>query len=117
MPFFGDAGFDIVFDGSCLHCIIGEDLALCLAEVRRILRPNGVFIVSTMCGLPRSGEAKARFDSRVERLLEKGTPYRTLKPLAYLLQELTGAGFRVESHAVSINSWWDHATIVCRMLP
>jgi ubiquinone/menaquinone biosynthesis C-methylase UbiE len=115
VPFIPDASFDIVMDGSCLHCLIGCYRTRCLQEVRRILRPDGVFVVSTMCGLPKSDEAKARFDPINEQLLQNGCPYRTLKPLTDIARELMDAGFEVRDSAVSVNSWWDHATIVCRM--
>jgi len=115
MPFFADGSFDIVFDGSCLHCIVGEDRARCLGEVRRILRPGGVFVVSSMCGPPKSNEAKARFDPKTGCLMEDGKPYRTLKPLADLVREVSDAGFAVQGHGLSINPWWDHVTMTCRI--
>jgi ubiquinone/menaquinone biosynthesis C-methylase UbiE len=115
MPFFETASFDIVFDGACLHCLIGEDRKRCLAEVRRILRPSGVFIVSSMCGLPKSEDAKVQFDQTSRCLMKDGKPYRTLKPLANLVDEVSNAGFTVESHALSANPWWDHVTMICRI--
>jgi ubiquinone/menaquinone biosynthesis C-methylase UbiE len=113
MPFFDDDRFDIVIDGSCLHCLIGDDRARCLVEVRRILRPDGVFIVSSMCGLPKSDDAQARFDPQTDCLIESGEPYRTLKPLAEIERELLDAGFAVKDRSVAVNQWWDHATLVC----
>jgi ubiquinone/menaquinone biosynthesis C-methylase UbiE len=113
MPGFADSSFDIVFDGSCLHCLIGSDRASCLAEVRRILQADGVFVVSSMCGEPRSDDAKARFDPRTHCLMQDGQPYRTLKPLAALEAELADAEFAVRDRSVRVNPWWDHATLVC----
>jgi SAM-dependent methyltransferase len=113
MPFFGENAFDVVIDGSCLHCLIGDQRSRCLAEVRRILRHAGLFIVSSMCGAPRSDEAKARFDHEAKQLLQDGVPYRTLKPLEELEDEVTGAGFAVQERRLSVNSWWDHVTLVC----
>lgn len=115
MTFFPERSFDIAVDGSCLHCLIGSDRARCLREVRRILRPGGVFVVSSMCGLPKSDEAKARFDPLTGHLLENGRPYRTLRLLPDLVQELEDAGFGVQNTQVGVNPWWDHATMVCRI--
>jgi ubiquinone/menaquinone biosynthesis C-methylase UbiE len=114
MPFFAESFFDVVIDGSCLHCLIGNDRARCLGEVRRILRCEGVFIVSSMCGLPKSEEAKARFDPQTGHLLENGRAYRTLKPLADIASELMEQGFEVRDSRLSVNPWWDHVTMTCR---
>jgi len=82
MPFFEDGAFDIVFDGSCLHCLIGDERAQCLAEVRRILRIDWAFVVSSMCGEPKSDAPRARFDPKTNCLFEDSEPCRTLKPAA-----------------------------------
>lgn len=88
MPFYGDGRFDAVIDGNCLHCLIGADRARALVEVRRILRPSGVFVVSTMCGEPRSEEARARFHVRTRCLVQNGRPYRTLLPADEIVREM-----------------------------
>lgn len=113
MPFFGESVFDVVVDGSCLHCLVGGQRSRCLVEVRRILRQQGLFIVSSMCGAPKSDEAKAHFDEEAKQLLQNGVPYRTLKPLDELEDEVTGAGFAVRHRRINVNSWWDHVTLVC----
>lgn len=115
MPFFPERFFDVVIDGSCLHCLIGNDRTRCLGEVRRILRSEGVFVVSSMCGLPKSDEAKARFDPLTGHLMESGRPYRTLKPLEDLVYQLVNSGFEVQDSRLSVNPWWDHVTMVCRI--
>lgn len=38
-----DGTFDIVVDGHCLHCIIGDDRSEVLKETYRVLKPNGIF--------------------------------------------------------------------------
>jgi SAM-dependent methyltransferase len=115
MPFHADGAFDAVLDSACLHCLIGPARRRCLAEVRRILRPAGVFVVSSMVGPPRSAEALAGFDATVGHLLKNGTPYRTLKPLEALIAELVATGFNACTHDVAANPWWDHATLICRL--
>ena len=113
MPWFAEKSFDVVIDGACLHCLIGNDRARCLQEIRRILRPQGVFVVSSMCGLPKSDDAKASFDSRTGHLLRDGRPYRTLKPLDELARQLSASGFDVQDTKLRINPWWDHVTMAC----
>jgi ubiquinone/menaquinone biosynthesis C-methylase UbiE len=115
MSMLNDASFDAVMDGQCLHCLIGDDRAACLKEVRRILSPSGVFVVSSMCGAPKSEEAKVSFDAASRSLKKDGEAYRTLKPLNELCSELTNAGFTVTDAKVTVNAWWDHATIACRV--
>ena len=114
MPFLGDASFDLVADGACLHCLLGSDRASCLAEVMRVLRPAGTLIVSSMCGPPRSPEALLRYNQDHEVLMENGEACRTMRSLPTLCLELTRAGFVVESHIVNANPWWDHAIVACR---
>jgi 2-polyprenyl-3-methyl-5-hydroxy-6-metoxy-1,4-benzoquinol methylase len=115
MPFFSQESFDVVIDGACLHCLIGNDRIRCLREVRRILRSDGVFVVSSMCGLLKSDDAKTRFDPDTGHLLQDGQPYRTLKPLTEIACELMAAGFEVQDTWLSDNPWWDHVTIICRI--
>jgi ubiquinone/menaquinone biosynthesis C-methylase UbiE len=116
MPSFEDGTFDAVIDGNCLHCVIGNDRARCLAEVRRVLRAGGIFVVSTMCGEPKSEEARAQFNPQAHLLMTDSIPYRTLKPIRALKDELAQAGFQELSSRVSTNPWWDHLTMVTRMV-
>ena len=52
-----DRTFDLALDGHCLHCITDRrDRKAFLGNVRRLLRPGGVFIVLTMCGPVDRGE-------------------------------------------------------------
>lgn len=107
-----DRSFDLVIDGNCLHCIIGDDRTRCLSEVSRVLRSGGTFVVSTMCGEPRSTEARERFDRPTGVLLERGRPYRTLKPREEIEAEVRQAGLRIMDSRVSVNPWWDHLTLM-----
>lgn len=113
LPQCDDAMFDLIVDGSCLHCLIGDARQRCLAEVRRLLKPTGYFVISSMCGLPRYAGDIAAYDSDQQCLLRQGQAWRTLKPLADLLEEVQNAQFVVHASQVNENPWWDHATIVC----
>ncbi len=44
-----DSMFELIIDGSCLHCLIDDDRILFFAEVRRLLKPDGLFVISSMC--------------------------------------------------------------------
>jgi SAM-dependent methyltransferase len=112
MPACADNAFDVAIDGNCLHCLIGRDRAACLAEVRRVVRAGGVFVVSTMCGEPKSAAARARFDPAARCLMEDGKPARALLEAAAIVAEVEAAGFRAVAQQVRANSWWDHLTLL-----
>jgi len=115
MPDLDDNRFALIVDGNSFHCMIGDDRALYLAEVRRLLKTGGRFILSSMCGEPRSEEARARFNAASHHLFEDGKPARTLAPIEDLMRELRGAGLSVVWKQVAENPWWDHITAVARV--
>jgi SAM-dependent methyltransferase len=73
---FGDEGFDAVIDGHCLHCIIGEDRARCLAAAWRVLKPGGVLVVLTMCGAVLDERTGSLFDPITGCVVVDGRPMR-----------------------------------------
>jgi SAM-dependent methyltransferase len=46
---FADDAFDFVYDSHLLHCIIGDDRAKLFESVHRVMKPDGYFLVDTMC--------------------------------------------------------------------
>lgn len=108
-----DSAFELIIDGSCLHCLIEDARHLCFAEVRRLLKPEGRFVISSMCGMPRYSKDISAYDPIGHHLLKEGKPWRTLKPLQALLNEVRDEQFNVLEMSVNENSWWDHATLVC----
>ncbi|BBV76993.1 methyltransferase [Raoultella planticola] len=108
-----DAAFELIIDGSCLHCLIDDARSRCFAEVRRLLKPGGRFVVGSMCGTPRYAEDRAAYHAAKHHLLKNGQPWRTLRPLPALINELKEAQFDVLATRVNSNPWWDHATLVC----
>ncbi|TKI04508.1 class I SAM-dependent methyltransferase [Martelella alba] len=111
---YGNHWFDLVFDGSCLHCLIDEQRRQCYQQIKRVLKPQGIFIVSSMCGYPKQSIDRQRYRHETHQLLLNGNPWRTLMPLSLLEQELKDNGFTLFDTAVRENPWWDHATLCCR---
>ena len=108
----GDASFDLIVDGHCLHCIVfDEDRARLLATLKRLLKPGGALLVETMVRHPA-----IRFDDRFlldddgvlwRRCADRSAedtrvidgarvhPNRRILPPAALTDELLRAGFDV----------------------
>lgn len=54
---------DLVIDGHCLHCIIGEeDRQMFLKNARKYLKADGYFLIHTMCGDVKHEESRKSFD-------------------------------------------------------
>ncbi|WP_421611045.1 hypothetical protein [Bradyrhizobium ottawaense] len=104
--------FDLVVDGNCLHCVIGAERALVLGEIRRIIRRGGMFLVSSMCGPPKSTEARRDYDAGIRCLIRDGVPSRFMPSPESLVQECLAAGFEFVSADLSKNSWWDHLELL-----
>lgn len=90
-----DASFDVVMGHSILHLLPDRDAAI--AKVRRLLKPQGVFVSSTVCIA----------DMGVWRLLglvaPLGAAVGLLPPLksfseGALVDSITRAGFTIEHH-------------------
>ena len=90
-----DGEYDVVLDGHCLHCIIGDDRARMLANVRAALVPNGDFFISTMCGEITLPELRATFDPVTRCQVVDGVAYRFIGDADELLDELRTAGFEI----------------------
>jgi len=94
-----DAVFDLVVDGHCLHCIVGGDRGACLREVRRVLRPGGLFVVITMCGEPADRQGGV-FDPVSRNLVRAGIAGRHFGTVDGILGELSAAGFSTARHRI-----------------
>ncbi len=94
---FSDASFDIVHDGHCMHCIIGnEDRNAVLTTVRRVLKNEGIFVLSTMAGdfsypLSFGGE----FDAESRCIINKGIITRYIGVPQDIIDEIQRAGFDI----------------------
>jgi SAM-dependent methyltransferase len=112
LPQLEDRQFSVVLDGNCLHCVLGDARAPALAAIRRVVRDDGTFIVSSMCGEPRSPEARTAFDPSSRYLREDGRACRYLPPRDVLIEEIRVAGFRPISWRLQENDWWDHLWMI-----
>lgn len=115
MPFYQAETFELVVDGNCFHCLVGDSRARCLAEVRRVLRPNGTLVISSMCGEPRTEAIRRLFNAETKELRDDGTPFRTLKPAGEIMDEIVAAGFEIVHRVLAQGTWWDHLLLVSRL--
>ena len=97
---FGSDVFDVVLDGHCLHCIIGEDRLLLLREAHRVLRPRGIFHINTMCGNPSCEEYLRQFDAESRSLIHQGKACRYLGLPESIEQEVKEAGFTIVTRRI-----------------
>ena len=96
----GDATFDAVVDGHCLHCIIGLDRASCLRSVLRVLKPGGVFVVLTMSGDVLDEALLRVFDPVNKVTVHGGRPTRYIGSAEDIVAEVVGAGFEISESTV-----------------
>jgi 2-polyprenyl-3-methyl-5-hydroxy-6-metoxy-1,4-benzoquinol methylase len=95
-----DEKFDLIIDGNCLHCIVGDDRSQFLRNARTMLKDNGVFFVSSLC---RKNEGPT------VTVLKDREPYRTIPSPDSLMKEIGDAGFLVLSHEVLVrNTGFNH---------
>jgi SAM-dependent methyltransferase len=92
--------YDVIVDGHCLHCIIGDDRARLLANVYRALAPRGSFFVATMCGEITQPKLRACFDPVTRCQVVDGIAYRYIGDATELLAELRAVGFEIAAHAI-----------------
>ncbi len=91
-----DASFDIALDGRCFHCIIGSDRRRFLESIARILKPNGILAINTMCNeVPKSTYWLDNFDPRSRQIIHDGIATRYIGDSNDILQEIMQVGFRV----------------------
>src|SRR5262249_35906907 len=97
---FGEDAFDIVLDGFCLHCIIGEDRARYLASAWRVLKPHCLFYVIPMCNEPWPDGLKQHFDYACRCQVYGEVAVRYCGWAESILAEITEAGFEVRDWTV-----------------
>ena len=95
---FADDTFDFVYDSHLLHCIIGDDRSQLFANVRRVLKTTGYFLVDTMCFSELTLKIKDfDFGSKCT-ICPDGTATRYIGKENDIIRELKDAGFNILSH-------------------
>jgi 2-polyprenyl-3-methyl-5-hydroxy-6-metoxy-1,4-benzoquinol methylase len=98
---FADASFDLVLDGQCLHCIIGEeDRTAFLRSAYRVLRPGGVLHLRTMCGDPRTPGLQDGFDAETRCQIRGSVAVRYVGYPDVIAHEVEAAGFEIREQRI-----------------
>lgn len=95
-----DSFFDLVWDEACLHCVIGPDRAVCLANIFRIVKPGGFFMAGASLvneGIHERVEISAGryFDPENRCVMHDGLPFYYLSTEKEFLNEIEQAGFQI----------------------
>lgn len=108
---FENETFDVVYDGNCLHCIIGENRKLAFSEWRRVLKMDGTLFISSLCA-PKEGTSFPKdFDATSRILLESNVPYRFIPTEEFIEDELKAAGFEIAHRFVRCDAPFGHINI------
>lgn len=91
--------FDFVFDGHCLHCIIGEDRTRLLGNVHRVLKPGGYVMINTMCG-PVFPEKIANYNAESRCTIHGDIATRYYGDPDDILTEIKAAGFELIQYEI-----------------
>jgi SAM-dependent methyltransferase len=94
---FSGNSFDVVLDGHCLHCIIGNDRQHFLSNALRVLRPGGTLLVCTMCNeVPKAWVDRGHFDATTRCTMSAdGYATRYIGWSNDVIGEVIAAGFDV----------------------
>lgn len=93
--------FDFVYDGDCLQSLMGVSCRQsCLAHVYRIMKPCGIFFISTRlvksrCKEPIEPIGRITFDMPTRRMCHDGTPICHFTTEQEALGELRDTGFEI----------------------
>lgn len=92
---FADAYFDIVLDGNCLHFVIGADRRRLLHSARRVLKPGGWLLITSVCDDPNNTNDAPNYDPQTRCYVQDGVVY-TYQGLAdEICKEVHAAGFEI----------------------
>lgn len=99
---YDEGTFDVVVDGHCSHCIIGNDRKAFWSEAFRVTRSGGAFIAMSMCGeMANWKDPDLVFDPATRNVTKGGIAGRHLGLPEDILGEIRAAGFRTEHWEVT----------------
>lgn len=89
-----DNTFDLVVDGNCFHCIIGDDRLRFVSEAYRVVKPGGYFISDSMCQ-PVKADAIKGYDECSRCSFRGDAAARYFGMPDDIKAEIISAGFRI----------------------
>jgi len=101
--FTSSKSYDVVLDDHCLHCIVGEDRATVLKNIRLHLKDHGYFILRTHCGNPpptMKKEVLDMWDPTSRCQIHKGIAGRYFGLEIEIIKEIESAGFSLRHKKV-----------------
>ncbi|MEZ4814610.1 MAG: class I SAM-dependent methyltransferase [Bdellovibrionota bacterium] len=115
IEFWPAESFDLIVDSATLHCIIPPEREAAFTNIRRLLKPNGIFLLSSMVGEPKDLSKLDFFDSEKRLQRVKNLPLRYTPYLSDLKEEVTSYGFFIVESKIQVNPWWDHFTAILKI--
>jgi ubiquinone/menaquinone biosynthesis C-methylase UbiE len=108
---FEKATFDVVYDGNCIHCLVGDSRGKAFCEIRRVLKPKGIFFVRSLCFTDLDSNFPDEFDCSSNILFDSALPYRQIPTPEVLELELLNAGFETLKKFVRSDRPFGHVNI------
>jgi SAM-dependent methyltransferase len=99
-----NTSFDLIIDGNCLHCIIGDSRKIFLKNVHDLLVDNGIFFISSLCSKTEQNQI----------LMHDDIPYRFIPTPESITNELANADFMIIETVVHQRSEYDHINLFLR---
>lgn len=98
--------FDLIVDGNCLHCIIGNNRHFFLKNAFSNLSDNGIFFVSSLCSK----------DNKEHTIIKDGEPYRYIPTSKIIKSEIKKAGFEILDINIHNRDEYNHINLFLRKM-
>lgn len=111
--------FHAIIDDHCFHCIIGVDRGRAFAQVRSILKPDGIFLMRTQCGDPPEDcdpEFLKMWDPLTRCQVHNGVAGRYFGLPDQILSEVEAANLEIiEQQVFAYPNGWSMLQVVARV--